>query len=665
MRRMKRRVLTWGVLLAMGVLLTVGIQGSYADDGGQTNRYKTVEVKTVQYVWELISGQDGQVICQAVVDHPTRPSNDETIQLCADQIFGAPAPIVPLDTPVPGTPTVEPTPRPTTAPVDLNQFFQNVYWRFITTRELTRTLMVPLPELIINLTVPPGQTGPYTATIAAYEPVYGERITGIIGIINGQAFTCPSARCDVPITTDSSMEFWATSSFGDESKHVQAFLQLVRQDNGTVTLEVVSLAPVTLFQDSCAAIWSLPVTGLPEWASFPESPDDLSTMKPYQYLSGKLLASGVVDAQECPGGGLMANFAPNTCGLEKAAGAVIEWQNQYDVSIWEAGRSSGVPPRLIKTLIEQESQFWPGNAIRAFYEYGLGQMSQAGADVALRWDNELFYNICSGIILDCGRIYGRQPYWMQATMRGGLMRAIDSECPSCPRGIDLGKAHESVDIFARTLRSNCYQVQYILRRFGGVVSYEDNWKYTLVSYHSGYNCLAQALRETRNHLLPLDWPYVSRYLTCPGSIYYVQEFWKSLEQFNQFRFIPVYADRSTAQIVSAPTPAPTVMVTPTPVLAMSHIRVLVYVDANGNNYPEVSERVDGVNVTVTSLLGPTLTGSTVDGEVIFDLTGRPVNEDVTVSLPELFRTERVRVTRDGEVPVVFRLEQPVVPPVLP
>jgi len=661
---MNRRVLTWGVLLAISVLLSVGIQGSYADDGGKTSRYKTVEVKTVQYVWELVSGKDGRVICQAIVDHPTRPTNDETIQLCADQIFGAPAPIVPLNTPVPGTPTVEPTPRPTAVPFNLNEFFLSVYWRFINTRELTRTLMIPLPEIIVHLNVPPGQTGPYLATITAYEPVYGERITGITGVINGQGFTCPSARCDLPIITDSALEFWATSSFGDDSKHVQAFLQLVQKDDA-VTLELVSLAPIDLFQDSCAAIWGLPITNLPEWASFPASPDDLNTMKPYQYLSGKLLASGFVEAPECPGGGLMSNFGANTCGLEKSAGAVIEWQNQFDVNIWEAARSTGVPPRLIKTLIEQESQFWPGNARRAVFEYGLGQMSQAGADVALRWDNDLFYNICSSIILDCGKIYGRLPYWMQATMRGGLMRAIDAECASCPRGIDLGKAYDSVDIFARTLRANCYQTRYIVTRMGGTATYEDYWKYTLVSYHSGYQCLAQAIMETRAHLLPLDWEYVRGYLTCPGSVYYVEEFWKSLEEFDTFRFIRADPDRMTAQFVATPTPVPTLVVTPTPVLSMSHVRVLVYVDTNGNHYPEASERVDGVNVTVTSLSGLNLVGSTVDGEVIFDLTGRPVNEDVTVSLPELFRTQRVRVPQDGEIPVVFRLEQPVVPPALP
>jgi len=158
---------------------------------------------------------------------------------------------------------------------------------------------------------------------------------------------------------------------------------------------------------------------------------------------------------------------------------------------------------------------------------------------------------------------------------------------------------------------------------------------------------------------------VRGYLTCPGSVYYVEEFWKSLEGFDAFRFIRADPDRVTAQFVATPTPVPTLVVTPTPILSMSHVRVLVYVDTNGNHYPEVSERVDGVNVTVTSLPGLNLVGSTVDGEVIFDLAGRPVNEDVTVSLPELFRTQRVRVPQDGEIPVVFRLEPPVVPPALP
>ena len=79
---------------------------------------------------------------------------------------------------------------------------------------------------------------------------------------------------------------------GDESKHMQAVLVIARKENRT-TLELVSLIPITLFRDSCAIAWGLPQTNLPAWASFPATPDDLNTKKPYQYLAGKLLAAGV------------------------------------------------------------------------------------------------------------------------------------------------------------------------------------------------------------------------------------------------------------------------------------------------------------------------------------------------------------------------------------
>ena len=201
---MKRRVLTLGVLLAISAVLIFGIQGSNADDG-KTSRFKTVEIKTTQYIWELVSNQDGHVICQAIVNHPTRPSNEETIQICADQIFP------PLANPrIPQAHTTHANP----VPFNLADFFRSVNWRFIATQELTRTIKVPLPEIIVNLTVPPDQSAPYYAIIAAYEPVFGERITGISGMLNGVAFTCPSERCEVPIKTDSVLEFWATSSFG-------------------------------------------------------------------------------------------------------------------------------------------------------------------------------------------------------------------------------------------------------------------------------------------------------------------------------------------------------------------------------------------------------------------------------------------------------------------
>ena len=661
---MNRRVLFFGILLATAALILAGVGGSNANQGGNTGRYKTVEISVTQYVWELVSNKDGRVICQIIVDYPTRPTNQETLTVCAEQIFPSEPTPLPLGTPTPAS-QIDAGAAP--EPFDLAEFFASVSWRFVTTRQHVRTVQVPVQEMVVNLIVPPDQRDEFFVSIYAYEPVLGEQITGIYGVLNGWEFSCPSSRCDVPITTDSALEFWAVSSYGDESQHVMATLRVVRTIDGE-RIELSSLVPIVLYQDACSAIWGLPRTQFPAWAEFPALPDDLNTMEPYQYLAGQLIAAGVVNAQNCPGGGLYASGAPNQCGLDQAASAVIDWQNQYDVVIWSTAREIGIPPRLIKVMIEQESQFWPGNGRRALYEYGLAQLSQAGADVALRWDNALYQEICNGLFFDCGLAYGRLPSWLQATMRGGLMRAIDSECPTCPYGIDLARARDTIPIFARTLRSNCYQVKYLMDLRELKADYEDMWKFTFVSYHSGFQCLSTAITYLEYNKLPATWENASRFL-CSSGVSYVNDFWKSLDEFDLYRIRRADRSQLVARATFVPTPIPTVTstptVTPTVVRSMGRIRVLVYMDSNVNNYPEDAEKVEGVSVEARFADGTVLTAQTVRGEVIFDLSGRRVGDEVTVALPDLFRTLKVRVVRDGEIPAVFRLEEPVVPPALP
>ncbi len=666
---MNRRVLLWGGLLALLAVFIAGIQGSLADQSGQiTGRFKTVEVTVTQYIWELVSNRDGHVICQIIVEHPNRPSNDEAIQICGDQIFPPetlPTPFGATATPATATPTA---PVGTPTPFDLSEFFGNVSWRFVTSRQFTRTVQVPIPEMILNLTIPPNQQQePFFVRLTAYEPVYGERITGISGNLNGESFTCPSNRCDVPIVTGSVLEFWATSSLGDESKHVQAALRIDRTQGGA-KLVLDSLQPLVLFQDACANIWGISPGSRPAWATFPPSPEDLHTLKPYQYLAGRLIEAGYVNAKDCPGGGLYASGAPNACGLEKAGSTVIDWQNQYDPVIWETGRSLGILPQLLKVLFEQESQFWPGNSRFAAYEYGLGQLSPTGADVAMRWDNSLFNTVCNGLLYDCSQVYGRLPGYAQATLRGSMVSSLDALCPTCAHGLDLSRAYESIPIFARTLRSNCYQVKYVMDQRGISAGYEDLWHFTFISYHSGYQCLAEALDVALYNDQPIDWQHVEPLLTCPGSRVYIRDLWNSFQAFSQNVIKPVQITAPTVQPTFQPTGTPVPVITtptPTPVVAMSHVLVLVYVDTNGNNYPDPGERVNGVKVTATFSNNQVITATTANGEATFDLTGRTVGEDVLISLPELFRTQRIRVLQDGEIPVTFRLEEPVVPPVLP
>lgn len=662
---MRRRALIIAGLLAVVAALFFGTRESRAVQVSGTNRYKTIHIRVTEYVWSLVSNQTGQVVCQIIVDHPNRPTYDETLQVCGSQIFPqAPTP-TPYGTPAAPTSTPSPatTPEATAKPFDLAEYFMGVAFRFENTQEIDRTVKVPLPEIITNLTVPPGQTSNFYVVAAAYEPIYGERITAITGTVNGNAFTCQAARCLIPISTDSTVEFWAVSSFGDESRHSQATLRLNTSDH-TTTLELSSLIPLAFFQDACAISWGTPLANLPTWASFPPSPDELNTMKPYQYLAGQLLYTGQVKAPECPGGGLISGTGPNACGLEKTTQAVIDWQNQFDVDIWSASRTVGIPPRLIKTMIEQESQFWPANSRRALYEYGLGQISPSGADTALRWDPDLFNSVCNGLLYDCSKVYSQLPTWLQATVSGGLMNSLNTECPTCPTGFDLEKVHNSIPVLARTVRANCYQTKYLMSQRAGKPTYEDLWKFTFVLYHSGYDCLARAIDITLYNDQPVDWEHVSANLgDCPGAQEYVNNFWTSLTNFDKYRLIKTQTP--VPAVFASPPASGTQAPTATPALAKSRLHVLVYVDANQNNIPDSGEYVNGVHVQVSFPDGHIVNGNTVNGTVNVDLTGRPIDEELLVSLPELYRSQLVNVTSSGEVLATFRLEQPVVPPVLP
>jgi hypothetical protein len=79
--------------------------------------------------------------------------------------------------------------------------------------------------------------------------------------------------------------------------------------------------------------------------------------------------------------------------MDSALPHVLEWQNSYDRSIYDAGISTGVPPRLLKHMIAVESQFWPGWT-NAAGETGLLQITDDAADIALRYSPDLYERFC-------------------------------------------------------------------------------------------------------------------------------------------------------------------------------------------------------------------------------------------------------------------------------
>jgi hypothetical protein len=284
----------------------------------------------------------------------------------------------------------------------------------------------------------------------------------IRGFINSDEFVCTQIPCAVDLQTSARFVFAAYSDTGESSETVIASVSVTQETDGyLVTIDSVS--QFSLFSNACSVVWGQSDEANVPWDDFVQFPYQLHTKKTLHTLVTQLLLNGIVDAHDCPAGGLSVGLDwPTACGLERASSKMIEWENQFDDQIWLASRSQGVPPKILKTLFEIESQFWPGNARFYLDEFGLGQLNQLGVDVLLRQDPSIFQSVCPGVLSDCATSYLSLNPQQQAMIRGALVSTADASCADCQYGIDLNKAKESVSLFARLLVANCRQVDVIL-----------------------------------------------------------------------------------------------------------------------------------------------------------------------------------------------------------
>ena len=155
----------------------------------------------------------------------------------------------------------------------------------------------------------------------------------------------------------------------------------------------------------------------------------------------------------------------------------------------------------MKNLFAQESQFWP-EYFRVPFEFGLGQITERGADTVLIWNNEFFSQFCPLVLSKeaCDQGYLGLTVPDQAILRGALALQAKSDCPDCPTGIDLSSAHFTVSLFANTLIANCAQVARHIytatnHMAGRVATYEDLWRLTIANYHAGPGCTSYAIHQ--------------------------------------------------------------------------------------------------------------------------------------------------------------------------
>jgi hypothetical protein len=531
----------------------------------------------------------------------------------------------------------------------------------------TAIVLVPTPaasSLFAFIEAPQGALAlPYVNLTAFQAGTYSTALT-ISGTVNTTSFTCPGSPCTIPLQLgESRFAFHAqTASITGETIYATVLAEL-KGDGYHVTVESVSQFS-RAFADACLASWGIKDETGPSWAAFPQFPYQLNTDIPLHHLAARLITYGVVNTKDCPAGGLSQDMDwPNACGLQRANDQMIVWQNQFDDAIWTAANDQGIPPKIIKTLIEVESQFWPGNERYYVDEFGLGQVNQLGVDVLLRNDYNLYQRVCPTVVSNCLRPYISLSAPEQALVRGAVMASMNANCTTCAYGIDLTKASQSIRFVAQMLRANCEQAKAVVQSRSALPDYESYWKFTLLSYHSGVSCLAQAIKNTKLAGDPVDWDHVGPQISCPGGRKYVDNFWANLGLFDSYR----YSSGSSPIVQHAPvfSPTNTPLPSPTPVISSAQVVVTVYVDSNGDGTPEPGEGLDGIPVQLVFPDGKILAATTRAGQASFDLSGTVTGTQITATLPNLYRNYRFYLPQSGTVPIVFTFAQPTLPGKLP
>ena len=525
-----------------------------------------------------------------------------------------------------------------------------------------------LPELYTFIQAPEGLLAQPYVILRAFQSLPDVSIE-ISGIINSKEFVCPGAPCAVPVPFSSQVVFQAISSAGNTSEQIAANIR-VEVGVGGYYVFIDSINQFTSFSDSCLRYWEIQDYSNPAWAQFVQFPHLLNTNKTLHHLATNLILRGIVNVEGCPAGGLSTGLDwPTGCGLERARSAMIEWQNQFDEYIWLASQEVGIPPKILKTLIEVESQFWPGD--QRFYvdEIGLGQINQLGVDALLRRKPQIYQQACKLVLSDfeCQIPYTLMSQENQRLIRGALVQSQSSICANCEYGFDLDNAKQSVLLIAQMLEVNCEYVKDIVDDNLAAdldddweEPYEDLWKLTLMAYHSGLACVNRSIVNTAKDNIPFTWENVSENITCDSGRSYVDGFWGNLLRFDSYRYSQTTQELvQYAPVFKEPTPFPTA------ILSSGQLIVRVFLDANQNGIPEANERMNGITVQLQAENGTQTTSSTVNGQAEFDLSNFPANIGATVNLPGLYRSETFEIPAQGTMTIDFIFEQPTLPTIIP
>jgi hypothetical protein len=257
------------------------------------------------------------------------------------------------------------------------------------------------------------------------------------------------------------------------------------------------------------------------WIYVPQSADELYSDDTLMWLAGQLIKNKVINASNCPAGGLGSEGYANACGMSLSKAKVIEIQNSLNQPIMDAWVNVGVPPVLLKQVIRYESQFWPSRENE--YHYGFGHVTPIGILNAMEWDPALLKLACGSNSATCS---------LDSVTAGAILDQMIVTCPTCPNGIDDQRAAASVNLLAHVLMGYCNQSAQLVFNASGwrsnlVVDYPTIWKITLMNYNAGSVCVEATLNETFKATQgPMKWSDILAHLqgdNCKRGAYYANQ----------------------------------------------------------------------------------------------------------------------------------------------
>lgn len=421
-------------------------------------RVEFIQEQYTEYIWHIV-GPDGIEFCRIITEEQAAPQIGLVRALCGDLVADQ---------------------------LGTGEMFIN----YLTSQEVKRDKKVLLPGIDIRLDVYPDVS---TAVITASEPIWGEKITRLEARINDVPVVCEDNPCQIELRHNiSTLEYWAESSYGDSTGNHRALIRL-RDDFNVIGDHTYSGWNAT---DRIPNVWmTFPPKTPPGWL-IQAGANSLETDLPYTYLAGKMILSGSLGVPDCENFGIIpySGGYADSCGLEFAREYVQRQQNVYNGRIVQASRESGVPPWILKGIISQESQFWPG-AHGHYGEYGLFQLSRIGADTLLRWSGDCYVSYCSELFDDCDVMgYDNREDWEKEALITSVMGDADD-----------------ISLLGDVLTANAAQVAQLIENYlreskpGQIMSYESLWKLTIVNYHAGPEFTAAVLHQIKVRDVDPSW----------------------------------------------------------------------------------------------------------------------------------------------------------------